>query len=1416
MPTAEIYKIEDENAKLEELLRLRQENQQLEAQLMQQSTRQTDAMSSFANAGLVNDVTSPQSTAAVVADPISQGDMLYTDKTPATIKAPDAPLDIVGDVKRSLATNGIAPPASTGVQNITSQNIDVGQQIRPVSGDIRSTGAVIDESAKAFGTGLAQGVSLGLVPLSENDKKLIEQNKGAFIVGNLAGDALPVGASLSGARITASAFRSILPSVLRESGGKTVVSKILGNAMLEGVGGAYYGALHEGAKAINGEDVDMTNVVSDAIMFAAAGGVIHGATNGKRLKEWLTSRQFNEFAQQVASEYGNLPKLYEARVKAVAQIEKVKQIGYKPPDGTIAGDGFTARTPKPNETIDVQRNLLPQGEQAKQIGYNPTEGVAGDNFTMRERRRGEVFQSETPQLEYKPQGYDAAGEGFVTKSGGRRNIKNARGKEFRPETVDEFVQSIGEQANVAKSADQAVANLPTQRAAQISTEASVTTKTVEPLTSGWRPEIKGFSAKMNDHLDGDLKYSDFREFVRQHGGGGAENAVWHLRNHARIARRAPELSPFEPTRYERLADKLEKDLMSVAKKPQKPTAATIVPEKGTTVLKKGTPDAGLMERLTLKPADEYKTIDEYRADMERLYSLTAKEFNLPNSDAEMFSMAKGYDSAEEFAFALEKRIDSVPKDRRAFVPPYDYTPTGLSEFMPEGVPVLSPAKSTLDAGSIPAPSNLKSQSVTSRGESTELGAFGVPTAVKEFFSGESPLNKAWNGVVDRWTEKFKAALPEPIARRMIYGYGRPEEYMRLLERRDLSVGQAIEEVANIAKEAKRNIDKGDIQNVFDWLDPTARERGVTIPEEYKVHAQRIREKLTDIGKQAVEQGLLKEETRAANEATYLRRFYTKHESGADNPAVDMFKKFRRNKIEGVKKRTLETPEQREAAGLIADPVYAFAKGSAQMVHDIETARMFKLISENSEWVSDAAKEGFAKLPNEASYGALAGKHVQQGIYDDIREITRVGEIGSIVKGYEKALSLWKMGKTAYNPATHGRNIFSNAILAEIGGLRSPKVYAKAIKEFKGKGKYFQEAKDTGLMGSDWYGNEIAPLLDHMESKNLTKLDEVVDAISSSKIAELAKKPADLYQAEEQFFKLAMFIDRRLKGDGIEQASKYAEKFLFNYGKIPPFIKKVRRSIFGAPFVTFTYKALPLVLEQAVKHPVRVGKYIAAAYALEEYSKSALGLSDKEIKEIDKSRKTGGLWQVLLPFRDDQDRPIVWDLTYNLPWGDIAEGGWLGGVVPPQVALSNPALKMPAELLLNKNSFTGREIVRRSDTTGERIEKGAEHIYRTLTPPLMPGNYNARALWSMFTGKPNARGDISSPIQAIPRTLFGLKFQSVDLKREKALRLYFVRLEMEDIRSKMASVQLDKSLSQDEKNSKIRDLQQRLKGLRDKL
>lgn len=715
-------------------------------------------------------------------------------------------------------------------------------------------------------------------------------------------------------------------------------------------------------------------------------------------------------------------------------------------------------------------------------------------------------------------------------------------------------------------------------------------------------------------------------------------------------------------------------------------------------------------------------------------------------------------------------------------------------------------------------------------QALSLGFFGVtPDEWSLLSRSVEKIGTKWEGLVNKAANKVVEKTPRAIRNFVTDKFigSAPSEVKNIFRTADIARERGKNLGVEIGNSIKNEIPKEYQFEAYKTLDPTAFGDMGDIPKEYIGILQRARNTIDDLGAQYVELGLLDEKTYAKNFAQYLSRYY----KDKDNNLFGLFK-FGRKQIKGrqLKHRTLETAEQRESAGLITDPAYAVARTIGDMTYDLEIAKAFRRVAQNPEWVSDAKIKDFVHVPPEPlKYGDIAGKWVDRGIWDEVGFIVpQRTEMGRL---YDKLLGLWKIGKTAYNPATHGRNIFSNFVLADMGGLswfkpNDIKFYATAAKEYVRKGTLYREAVEDGLLSSDWYKSEVKSLFGETERAGGSLVNNIFDRMSSSKVGRILDKPGQAYQAEEHFFKLAMYAKKRAEGMPRPEATVYAEKYLFNYNDLSPFLKKLRRSPFGGPFLSFTAKALPVMAETAVKHPFRFFKYYAGLHYMNEVSRNYLGMSDDEYRKMKNNlpewQRNG--FQVLLPVRDSDGNPVIWDLTYNMPWGDIGEQGNLidvpvVGSIAERFIGGNPALKIPIELMMNKNAFTGKEIYvegvddgLRSSIPGlsERRTKQLSHIGKSLAPGIA---LNLPPVLSSLSGGKTKSGDELDPVVTALNKIVGLKFSSVRQKQGEKISASKYQNQIKDIMGEIIKVKLDESLSKEEQDAKIGRLKELIKDLR---
>jgi len=421
-----------------------------------------------------------------------------------------------------------------------------------------------------------------------------------------------------------------------------------------------------------------------------------------------------------------------------------------------------------------------------------------------------------------------------------------------------------------------------------------------------------------------------------------------------------------------------------------------------------------------------------------------------------------------------------------------------------------------------------------------------------------------------------------------------------------------------------------------------------------------------------------------------------------------------------------------------------------------------------------AKEGLQEQLIDVRAGDLAGKYIPDHMADYLNEIMKPAATG-LGQVEKKLVGDFKFFKVVMNPGTHARNIVSNKILNywKLGmnplDPRTIKAEGKALREImKGSGKYIDEATPHGYNLDTFASAEMKDLLESPEMAAGMKQ-------FGSKWQVVKKKLGDLYQAEENQAKLTAYIYQRdvmkLKP---EAAWLAAESATFNYAQVTPFIRKMRESIFGMPFITFTYKATPVAIETALKNPQRIG-------AIGKIKQGIENLSDNE--ETARERATEPPWvkdgfYIKLPMKDSEGRSSYFDLTYILPFGDLVAGNfWERGMnletgtpEAPATAIlkKSPFLQLVAELGKNKD-FYGNNIWKNSDPAEKQTKDLFRHLIKTYSPPplaeQLPGGYKADGTQTqrgiIGAMSPQERQDQQRTVSQEVLRNFGIKVQPID-------------------------------------------------------
>lgn len=460
-----------------------------------------------------------------------------------------------------------------------------------------------------------------------------------------------------------------------------------------------------------------------------------------------------------------------------------------------------------------------------------------------------------------------------------------------------------------------------------------------------------------------------------------------------------------------------------------------------------------------------------------------------------------------------------------------------------------------------------------------------------------------------------------------------------------------------------------------------------------------------------------------------------------------------------------TRDERDNMGEIRDAMFRFVMGYMNSQRDVALGRLYERLE--ADVASRTEKPGYVLVPKTLvedtvarRYGKLAGRWVPREVMDHLSALDSSTD-NQVFQLYKKGLAKWKEGKTVLNPVAHANNIISNLTMAHFAGVSywDAGKYAGATRDLMRNSVLVTEAKDAGLFGGTFNRaelvDELPPQLRMLAGMTESKLAKGAETVWNAMSFFLNKPLGKAYDAEDKFFRFLIYREARNRGLDIDDAVDYAQRFIFTYDNLPKGARAVRD--FGLPFFGYTYKVIPVLLQTATEHPLRyaapaaiLSAANAAMYALasaadedddwaellkryvtdEEFRKKAQEMEADERKNLPEWMKgRSGVMGTPKAIRLWEDTvtglPMFLDVSRMIPSGDLLDvNNQAGGIpIPAPITPSNPILTTAFAMLANKDTFKGKDVAEKNDTSAEAAEKRGEWLWRQFTPALAVGNYH---------------------------------------------------------------------------------------------
>jgi hypothetical protein len=524
-----------------------------------------------------------------------------------------------------------------------------------------------------------------------------------------------------------------------------------------------------------------------------------------------------------------------------------------------------------------------------------------------------------------------------------------------------------------------------------------------------------------------------------------------------------------------------------------------------------------------------------------------------------------------------------------------------------------------------------------------------------------------------------------------------------------------------------------------------------------------------------------------------------------------------------------TKEERMKMGEILDSRYTIAKTFQVMAHDLATGRFLKEIADNPDWtwheegeppnsgipgrrLATYTQYEWIRVPDtpipgtsgKKRWGALAGKYVRAEIWRDLNELDQMQRVGL----WSALMTQWKLNKTARNPVVHMNNVMSNVVLMDMADVRMRDVY-RAIHAMRHQTEDYKEAQINGAFGGTFIMQEIRrnllnPLLDEIMQQSREDQGTFESKIGLvGKMLDVLWKNAkkfdrgmiELYQLEDEIFRMATYMRRRSLGDTPEVAANVARDQFLNYDIRAPWVNVARQTLL--PFIAYTYRAVPIIAKTVAERPWKLAKYATIGYLANAMGYALAPGDEEEERRSMREEVTGYTWigsprLIRMPYYDDYGNPVFLDVRRWIPAGDIFDTNQGQLPIPAPFQFSGP-LMIATELALNRSAFTGQDIYNERTATGTDIARDVgAHLYRAWMPSA-PWIYESWYWEKIERAAKGGRDPLGRPYsvgQAVASSV-GLKLQPHDVKYGFAIHGREIEATRRELEQELRFLELDR-------------------------
>lgn len=415
--------------------------------------------------------------------------------------------------------------------------------------------------------------------------------------------------------------------------------------------------------------------------------------------------------------------------------------------------------------------------------------------------------------------------------------------------------------------------------------------------------------------------------------------------------------------------------------------------------------------------------------------------------------------------------------------------------------------------------------------------------------------------------------------------------------------------------------------------------------------------------------------------------------------------------------------------------------------------------------------GLEKAGAVKKWGPLAGRYVRADVARYLR--WRFEWLPFIQKAKTwLGVNRFKAFKTIWNPSYFINNAGVNVPTLELAGGSMFDV-PRAIQEMTAQTPLVQALEAQGIIRSGILQRDLAETLTAQYAPLLGEADAEQFEGSLARAARALKafegKLGDLSQAEDDAFKVALVIGKVREGMPLGQAARVAQDAFYDATRVTaPAAEVLSVLVPFAKVAWYTLDRYPVLVAQNPAKATALLAYVTAAYSL--FSAAAGVGSPEEARGRDKLMPKGlnrgiipGATYLPLPVRDSYGQELILSTRNMNPLNtfEVAENTALPAW--PQALMPGGPPMTAAQLLLNRDQFSGREITNPDDPPLQRTIDALGYTARALGPSAITDK-GANVLLAA-TGQTDRYGR-RMDLPTAGANLLGLKVQPVDLMRQR--------------------------------------------------